>query len=282
MNIEVYVITHKKYNFPKEQVYIPIIAGAKRYSISEFDSSYLRDDSGDNISEKHDLYSEFTVNYWIWKNSEADVVGINHYRRYFIRGGWLSYLYCICTPFRSGIMQFVLRRSDIEGIFSHGYDCILPRKNRSAHGNVKEKFERYHNPELLEIISKIIKDVYPEYLTTYEKVMKSCSSWQKCICIMTRGLFLEYSEWLFAILGEIENSGIDIRERELAMVGERLINVFVEKKMSERLIRVKEMFWINTEYPIYKVGKQRWTEITLPYWLINIYMSFDKKRRRPK
>ncbi len=42
------------------------------------------DNTGDNISEKKYKYSELTVQYWAWKNQEADYYGLCHYRRYFI------------------------------------------------------------------------------------------------------------------------------------------------------------------------------------------------------
>ncbi len=44
----------------------------------------LGDDTGDNISEKKYKYSEMTVQYWAWKNQDADYYGLCHYRRYFI------------------------------------------------------------------------------------------------------------------------------------------------------------------------------------------------------
>lgn len=38
----------------------------------------LGDDTGDNISEKRDMYNELTVQYWAWKNVEADYYGLNY------------------------------------------------------------------------------------------------------------------------------------------------------------------------------------------------------------
>ena len=44
----------------------------------------LGDNTGDNISEKKYRYSELTVQYWAWKNQNADYYGLCHYRRYLI------------------------------------------------------------------------------------------------------------------------------------------------------------------------------------------------------
>lgn len=61
-------------------LYVPVRCGAvydKREKIN-----MLGDDTGDNISEKRLSFCELTVQYWAWKNVEADYYGLCHYRRY--------------------------------------------------------------------------------------------------------------------------------------------------------------------------------------------------------
>lgn len=45
----------------------------------------LRDNVGDNISLENQQYSELTGYYWVWKNTNHDIIGIEHYRRHFIK-----------------------------------------------------------------------------------------------------------------------------------------------------------------------------------------------------
>ena len=61
-------------------LYVPVRCGAvydRREKVS-----ILGDDTGDNISEKRLSFCEFTVQYWAWKNVDADYYGLCHYRRY--------------------------------------------------------------------------------------------------------------------------------------------------------------------------------------------------------
>ena len=46
----------------------------------------LKDNTGDNISSENTQCSELTGVYWSWKNEQdLDIVGIEHYRRHFIK-----------------------------------------------------------------------------------------------------------------------------------------------------------------------------------------------------
>ena len=61
-------------------LYIPVRCGAVFDDRENIDM--LGDDTGDNISNKRLHYSELTVQYWAWKNCEAEYYGLCHYRRY--------------------------------------------------------------------------------------------------------------------------------------------------------------------------------------------------------
>lgn len=73
----------------KDPIYVPIQCGKKSHVIDKNNHQFLPelgDDTGDNISDKNTNYSELTASYWVWKNDTSnpdDIVGINHYRRYF-------------------------------------------------------------------------------------------------------------------------------------------------------------------------------------------------------
>ena len=58
--IEIFVLTHKEFELPQNDVYTPILSGAISH---DDDFGYLRDDSGDNISDLNKYYAEMTGEY---------------------------------------------------------------------------------------------------------------------------------------------------------------------------------------------------------------------------
>ena len=91
MDIKIFIATHKPCQLPEQPCYYPIQVGAQgkdpisysQVGISERTGDIIRDDCGENISQKNPYYCELTATYYIWKNITADVVGLCHYRRYF-------------------------------------------------------------------------------------------------------------------------------------------------------------------------------------------------------
>ena len=81
--LNIYVCVHKKDERTRSYApYVPIHGGKKLHP--EIELGFIGDDTGDNISDKNPMYSEWSVIYWIWKNChDVEYVGLNHYRRYF-------------------------------------------------------------------------------------------------------------------------------------------------------------------------------------------------------
>ena len=73
---------------PQDDMYLPIHVGAEGKTL---DLGYQKDNVGENISKKNANYCELTGLYWVWKNLDADFIGLAHYRRHFclnkIKGG---------------------------------------------------------------------------------------------------------------------------------------------------------------------------------------------------
>lgn len=75
-----WVITHKNYPGISDDLYRTLHVGR---ALSQ-DLGYTGDDTGDNISLKNRNYCELTGLYWLWKNNQCDIIGVCHYRRFFL------------------------------------------------------------------------------------------------------------------------------------------------------------------------------------------------------
>lgn len=239
MNIKIIVATHKKYQMPQEKCYLPLQVGRK----GKADIGYLRDDVGENISEKNPSYCELTGMYWMWKNIEADYYGLVHYRRYFT-----------ALPFWKRLSKdkfsAVLTQKQAEKILND-YDAILPKKRDYVIESVYSHYAHTHYGEHLDMVRIILEHKKPNYLPAFDKVMDGKKGHMFNMFVMRKELFSRYCEWLFPILFELEKQ-IDISKytpyqaRYVGRISEILLNVWViENHVNYMEIPVVNMEKIN-------------------------------------
>lgn len=220
MTTEVYVISHKKYKIPQDKIYCPLQVG-KAPQIT----GYLRDDSGENIALKNPNYCELTGQYWAWKNRQADVKGLVHYRRLFTNGQ---------NPYGSKESKYnKLLDEETLATLLQQYDLILPKKRNYYIETLWSHYEHSHNIEGLEVTREVIAEKYPAYLSAFEQVMKRKKAHMFNMMIAKSKIFDEYSAWLFDILFEVEKrvdiSGYSPSEaRIFGYISELLLDVWIE------------------------------------------------------
>lgn len=231
--VSIYVLTHKKFDYEDDSLYIPILNGSE--SLDD-DFGYLRDDSGDNISSLNEFYAELTGEYWVWKNSNADIIGFCHYRRFFAK---------------NILLNEKIDKKEIEDILTD-FDIIMPKRKNLTETNIENISGSYNDfgygtkPEEYEKLRKIIKNFYPDYLDAFDEVLNSKWCWWYNVFICNKNLADEYFAWLFDILKMMQNE-INFDEYEnkrvLGFLSERLLTVFVRKNN----LKVKENYLIFTE-----------------------------------
>ena len=81
--MKIAIVTHKDKCFLNNSIFCPVQVNAEKNNYV-IDENYFLDNVGDNISIKNENYCELTALYFMWKNiKNEDVLGLNHYRRYF-------------------------------------------------------------------------------------------------------------------------------------------------------------------------------------------------------
>ncbi|WP_324682449.1 DUF4422 domain-containing protein [Bibersteinia trehalosi] len=245
-NISIYSVYHKASHIVENTYVKPIQVG----SGEDIPHIKLRDNIGDNISNKNGTFCELTAQYWAWKNDlNSDYIGIMHYRRFFDFNSKeqreLNTYGILEEPeFNLDFLKkFGVSEDDIEEQVSN-YDLVLPIEwNVTSAGwkNIKHNYINsvYHHERDLDATRDIIKRLYPDYITYFDEAMNSTTGYFTNMFILKRELFNDYSQWLFNILFELENiidiSSYDVQERRVfGYLSERLFNVWLLKLFTEK------------------------------------------------
>lgn len=210
MKVKIYTMTHKRFPEPEDGIYIPLHVGRK----SANDLGYMGDDTGDNISELNWLYGELTGLYWVWKQeTEADIIGICHYRRYFLN--------------ESG--NFMTQAEYEDALL----DCdVMVSELLSAGGRNRDNFGKAHNIADMDAVGDAIRKLYPQDYPAYCQVMEDDKCCYGNLMVTSREKYNEYCHWLFSLFDEasdkIDVSGYDMyHKRVYGFLSEVLLYVWV-------------------------------------------------------
>lgn len=237
-NIKIIIATHKKYEMPKDNMYIPIHVGKE----GKEDLGYIGDNTKDNISLKNPYYCELTGLYWAWKNLDADYIGLAHYRRHFA-----------IKEKNKDKFNNILSYDEANELLD-SVDIILPKKRKYYIENLYDHYKHTMYVKPLDETRKIIEEKYKDYLPYFERLYKRTSAHMFNMFIMKKDILNGYCEWLFDILGELEkrvdNSKYDsFHARFYGRVSELLLDVYLEKnnlKYKEiPFIYMEKINWFN-------------------------------------
>ncbi len=228
------VVTHKEYKMPEDECYLPIQVGTH----NKIDLGYTKDNTGVNIATKNPKYCELTAMYWAWKNLDAEYIGITHYRRH---------LGTINTVKSKNPYDNIIKMVEIDQLLNNT-DIILPKKRNYY---IETLYSHYKNTLYVEPLDKtrdILEQLYPAYIPFFDKIKKRRSGHMFNMFIMEKAKFDDYCEWLFQILGELENQIDDsiydsFHKRFYGRISELLLDVWIEKNNYS----YKEIPYVNME-----------------------------------
>lgn len=242
----IYVCTHKVFDPPRDPIYVPLHVGKK----GKPDLGYQGDDTGDEISGKNCYYSELTGLYWEAKNCpDVDIKGSCHYRRYLINEQSKAYT-----------------AAEIEGILQE-YD-IMTTKTLTLRSAYYDGFGENHHIKDLQLLEKVLKEEYPAYYPTFEKLVHENKTYFGNMIICRRELFDAYVDWLFEIFFKMEPqmdftgyddyhkrvfgflsefllkvyvvvNGLKVHESVVGMVGEKKETIEVKNRLAELIMEKK-------------------------------------------
>lgn len=238
-NIKVIVATHKKYQMPKDIVYVPVQVGSE----GKENLGYTRDNEGENISVKNPYFCELTGLYWAWKNLDCEYIGLAHYRRHFSGSKTIP-------KEENKKFDYILSKENIEKILENT-DIILPKKRKYYIENLYSHYAHTMHIEPLDETRNIIQEKYPEYIQEFDKLHKRTSAHMFNMFIMKKEVLNKYCEWLFDILFELEKR-IDPKQydafhaRYPGRISELLLDVWINtNKLSYDEVKLMDMQNVN-------------------------------------
>ena len=237
---KIFVCTHKRYQFPDDNGYIPLHVGKAN---SHENLPYSHDDTGENISNLNPYFCELTGIYWVWKNTKTSFVGFSHYRRYFLNNSFSREASCV---------HMGRNIYSSQGLFDlmQGYDIILPRERFYGVDTVQSHYKHSHYESDLLMMKKVITDRFPEYSEAVNKVLHNRSLTLFNMFVMPREKFNGYCQWIFSILFDLERF-IPYRKygsyqrRVFGFLSERLFNIWLTHNCKN--MKIKRLSVVNLE-----------------------------------
>lgn len=207
-SIQVYRV-QSAYDKPLSRTYefpawiAPLQVGA---ALSSGGVSGLRDDTGENISEKNRLYCELTALYWIWKNGlgDRDYYGLFHYRR-----------------------QLTLTPEDLFRLGLGEIDVVLPFPLLHE-PDMREQHTRYVKDGDWEAMLRALEALQPEYFKAFQEISKEPYFYNYNMMVAKRQVWEDYCSWLFPILKQIELERTEAgrTDRYIGYLAENLLTVY--------------------------------------------------------
>lgn len=244
-DIKIY-IANRIFDFPiyqdTEGIYLPMVTGAQAFEKEGkcIPGNYVRDDTGNHISGKNDTYAEFTGQYWVWKNVDADIVGFIQYRRYFVNeefgkiiqkksfnlGGSRIY-----KPFQNHIepYEYILSREYIESMLEDYDLCVKENRDIPISYLVKS-----YGGDFSEKLKQVIGELCPEYMPVLEIALQDSVNYHCNMYIGKKEVLDQYWSWLFPILDRLSELDMQFRfetdmyDKRFAYVGEVLLKVWID------------------------------------------------------
>lgn len=235
---KIFVAHHREFQVLENEILTPIHVGAAGSSAP---LGMLRDDAGDNISEKNTTWCELTGMYWVWRNVRAPYYGFCHYRRYFDFGELHRRLDTerpipsaphSADPATGGAIS---ANSLCDPAFAthaiENMDIIIPALWDFGQTTIAMQYAQCHNMGDLVTAMDVVNEVSPWLAPNVDRVLSSTALAAYNMFVMGDELFQQYMGWLYEVLTETERritvSEDPYQRRVFGFLAERLLNIFV-------------------------------------------------------
>lgn len=189
------VAAHRPYRMPGDPAYLPLHVGAALHPGAC--PGFQPDDEGDSISGLNASYSELTGMYWLWRNVDADVKGLVHYRR----------LLGSPDPARRRARDPYGRIATGEELFflvtQRGF--IAAKRRDYLIESVYSHYAHTHDAAHLDACRGVLTDRCPAAVPFWDRLMAGRRVHAFNMLVARADLFDGYCSWLFPVIEELIN-----------------------------------------------------------------------------
>lgn len=232
--IKIFMCVHKPFSF------VPPLATAVQGGAGinpRIENAESDDGEKGSISHKNAEYCELTVQYYAFKNENADYFGFCHYRRFFgslTKGAPYAVTKAI-TDKKS--KRLLLSEADIRSLCDK-YDIIVPRaEDMGVSAQEQYAASRFHYEEDLTLFKSLLMERYPFLSPFAEEYLCGTKQYFCNMFIMERTVFLQYCELLFPLLSAFDekkkkHEGFAANRTD-GYLAERFLGIFIAYMKSE-------------------------------------------------
>lgn len=247
-SITVGIAAHKPYPIPADSCYLPIHVGRalNQEMAPQFDSRYIGDNTGDNISSFNPTYCELTALYWLWRNCDSDYKGLVHYRRHL-------------RSLRKKKGKRVALDKVVTGdeliYYLSTVDAVLPCKTKYYIETMQSHWNHTQPSEQLDSAEKVLSQLYPDYMNEFRTMLSRRSAHMYNMMVMRANAFDSYCAWLFPLLDSLVkelNPAIyePFQARYPGRISELLLDVWIQHNR----VTYKELPMVSPE-PVNWISK---------------------------
>lgn len=191
------VASHKAYRMPDDAMYMPLHVGKAVHPDVDLGETFVTDNTGDNISDLNNYYSELTGLYWLWKNKHTPYKGLAHYRRHFETRNVATRLG------KRDRFDKIVKHEEVRAAL-RDCDIIVPRHRNYVIETVYSHYAHTFDAHQLHEMRKILQEQQPDFVPAFDKVMRGTTAHMFNMMIMSDEKFDEYCAWLFPLLFELQ------------------------------------------------------------------------------
>ena len=262
---DIQIFVSHRIDIDSEQInnplYVPVRCGA--VFDAENPMGIAGDNTGDHISERRMSFCEFTVQYWAWKNAQAEYYGLCHYRRFLsfspkrfkVDESGMVYVPVLTEGGKrkyglldAGAMEREIRNYDIL-VSDYAPVKNIPTPNGKQR-TVREMWTAHEgyffDSKAIELLFRLIDQLAPEYSTSAREYFDGAFHRGYNCYILKKDLFFRLCELQFPIMFEVERQldttgYTQTMRRTPAFLGEMLYGIFIYHITTKEQWRTKEL-----------------------------------------